>query len=91
MRLLLAILKFSYAQNLYQPAPGNPEFTKKYDLSNIPNAKLMTPHAASEGPAGCANQNFCSWGCNGCIGPNDVSFCPNKGDWAMTFDDGNLI
>lgn len=30
----------------------------------------------------------CWWSCNLCTRREDITMCPNKGDWGLTFDDG---
>ncbi|KAI9018784.1 hypothetical protein CLU79DRAFT_760392 [Phycomyces nitens] len=30
---------------------------------------------------------YCDWTFTGCLGPDDISFCP-KGQWGITYDDG---
>lgn len=30
----------------------------------------------------------CWWTCNTCVREADISICPTKGDWGLTFDDG---
>ena len=91
--LLFQALKVTRAQNypgLYQPAAANQQFTNMYDISNVPKAQLVTPHAANDGPTSCVNRDFCSWGCNNCVAPGDIVTCPKKGDWALSFDDGKF-
>jgi hypothetical protein len=71
-----------------QVVPVNPNFLNRYDLSKVPDLTLATPYA-STGPVDCTwrNQNTCSWGCGGCS-RDEIFECPDKRNWAMTFDDG---
>lgn len=70
------------------------KWVAKIDLSKAPAVKPT-------GKDGCSNSTFnpdqitkagadgnCWWTCGGCTRDTDVTFCPNKGTWGASFDDG---
>ncbi|KAG0149566.1 hypothetical protein CROQUDRAFT_59100 [Cronartium quercuum f. sp. fusiforme G11] len=70
------------------------DWLKKIDLTKAPAIKPT-------GKDGCDNTTFnadqiakagptgnCWWTCGGCTREGDVAFCPNKGTWGASFDDG---
>lgn len=80
-----------------KPSPDSDlvrEWMKEIDWEKIPN---IPPTA----PGGCQNATFnteaiknagadnnCWWTCGYCTRPNDVTVCPAKMTWGMSFDDG---
>ena len=73
-----------------EPAPANLNFTRRYDLSRLVNVPVASP-PASRGPVNCPSGGGCSWGCDHCLRPTDILFCPSNRDWGFSFDDGNTI
>ncbi|KAI0274859.1 glycoside hydrolase/deacetylase [Gloeopeniophorella convolvens] len=39
-------------------------------------------------PAAVADTSRCWWTCGGCTGPQDITTCPSKFTWGVTYDDG---
>jgi peptidoglycan/xylan/chitin deacetylase (PgdA/CDA1 family) len=39
-------------------------------------------------PAAAADKSRCWWTCGGCTRSNDVTTCPQKYTWGLTYDDG---
>ncbi|CAG8517564.1 9380_t:CDS:2 [Paraglomus occultum] len=64
------------------PSP-EPEWLDLVDLSEVTDAPVATSELAN-----CDNDQWCTWQCNGCVGPNDIVNCPETKDWGLTFDDG---
>ncbi|RIA88342.1 Carbohydrate Esterase Family 4 protein [Glomus cerebriforme] len=66
------------------PSPPVASWTALVDQTKLAKAPLR--------PAGtpCAPvDTFCIWSCTTCTRPeSDFTHCPNKGDWALTYDDG---
>ncbi|CAG8455202.1 13373_t:CDS:1 [Ambispora gerdemannii] len=69
-----------------QTPPTNQPWFRKVDLSKVPN---ISPRKNFQDcpPKGAADPN-CVWSCSQCQSKDDVYFCPNQGDWGLTFDDG---
>ena len=63
-------------------------FVSLYDLSQVPKLSPALPRN-SQGSVTCndLNKDTCSWGCSGCLKPSDIVSCPDKQNWAITFDD----
>ncbi|KAK1232064.1 chitin deacetylase [Marasmius sp. AFHP31] len=55
---------------------------------NIPNIAPTVPGGCPANPQAVADQSRCWWTCGGCTRPSDISECPNKNTWGLTFDDG---
>ncbi|RIA84559.1 Carbohydrate Esterase Family 4 protein [Glomus cerebriforme] len=69
---------------LDQPPPPVAKWTALVDQAKVPNAPLVKTVGQ------CADKDtFCNWSCTGCTRPDsDVTKCPEKTDWGLTFDDG---
>ncbi|ORZ00588.1 hypothetical protein BCR43DRAFT_485465 [Syncephalastrum racemosum] len=75
------------------PEPGviptpKPEWLELIKNANITKAPVLK--SGADGPvqaAGVEGDPYCVWTFTGCIGPDDLSTCP-QGNWAMTYDDG---
>lgn len=71
------------------PAPDTPpppvaSWTALVDRKKLPNAPVRTPTT----PCSLVD-TFCTWSCTTCTRPKtDFTFCPDKTDWALTYDDG---
>ncbi|TDL28773.1 glycoside hydrolase/deacetylase [Rickenella mellea] len=56
---------------------------------SIPNISVTTGAAAcSANPAAAADTSRCWWTCGGCTRPSDITTCPDKLTWGLTYDDG---
>ncbi|GBB87236.1 hypothetical protein RclHR1_13690002 [Rhizophagus clarus] len=67
------------------PPPPVASWTALVDQTKLPKAPVRT---AVEAPCPTTDK-FCVWTCTTCTRPDtDFTFCPNKGDWALTYDDG---
>ncbi|PKK70912.1 glycoside hydrolase/deacetylase [Rhizophagus irregularis] len=65
------------------PPPPVAAWTALVDQSKLPKAPVRpigTPCAPTD--------EFCVWSCTTCVRDTDFGFCPKKGDWALTYDDG---
>jgi hypothetical protein len=67
-----------------RPPPPVPSWTALVDQSKLPKAPIRPPST----PCVAGNDEFCVWSCTTCTRPDDFDFCPKKGDWALTYDDG---
>lgn len=54
----------------------------------IPNIGLSVDGSCGSDPAKAANQSICWWTCGGCTRDTDVTTCPEKNTWGLTYDDG---
>jgi len=54
----------------------------------IPNLSLTNLGGCPNNTAAAADQSRCWWTCGGCTRANDVTECPTKLDWGLTYDDG---
>ncbi|RKP14209.1 hypothetical protein BJ684DRAFT_19363 [Piptocephalis cylindrospora] len=69
----------------------DPAFLRSLDLSQVPRIPIRKapPGGGSPTcPAGGAGPGECWWTCDKCLGPQDVSACPNNKQWGLTYDDG---
>ncbi|KAG0149565.1 hypothetical protein CROQUDRAFT_28664, partial [Cronartium quercuum f. sp. fusiforme G11] len=70
------------------------QWLSRIDLTKAPKSSVT-------GQNGCSNTTYnaeaitkagadgnCWWTCSGCTRDTDISSCPNKGTWGVTFDDG---
>jgi len=59
--------------------------------ANIPNLPKTTDGSCASDPQLVANASAsgsCWWTCGGCLRDTDISVCPNKGTWGVSYDDG---
>ncbi|KAF5312597.1 hypothetical protein D9619_003476 [Psilocybe cf. subviscida] len=56
---------------------------------------IQIPSFSPTNPGGCPNNTEaladptrCWWTCTGCVGKTDITTCPTKMDWGLTYDDG---
>jgi len=57
------------------------------DLSSVPNLNVTTGACATS-PQAAADKSRCWWTCGGCTRTTDVTECPTKFDWGISYDDG---
>jgi hypothetical protein len=56
---------------------------------NIPNISPNLPGGCPANLAAVANDTGrCWWTCSGCTRPSDITTCPEKMTWGLTYDDG---
>ncbi|KAK9717640.1 chitin deacetylase [Basidiobolus ranarum] len=67
----------------------NPQWTKQYDLSKVPNIspKKVGSGTCANSPCGPTDCDKCWESCGNCALPDDVYGC-TAGKWALSFDDG---
>ena len=75
------------------PPTNSPEvkaWLKLVDWTKVP--KIGVRYTKDPGPPACpqvaAPASDCWWTCSGCAAPDDVTECPGKKVWGLTFDDG---
>jgi peptidoglycan/xylan/chitin deacetylase (PgdA/CDA1 family) len=54
----------------------------------IPNIPVNVAGGCPANPAAAANASACWWTCGGCTRETDVTTCPVKDTWGLTYDDG---
>ncbi|KAI8447029.1 hypothetical protein BY996DRAFT_4594114 [Phakopsora pachyrhizi] len=70
------------------------EWIAKIDLTKAPNIKpngvnlCQNTTVNQEAIAKAGADGNCWWSCGGCARDSDVQFCPTKGSWGASFDDG---
>ncbi|CAG8587531.1 14684_t:CDS:2, partial [Ambispora leptoticha] len=69
-----------------QTPPTNQAWFRKVDLSQVPN--IPPRKSFTDCPPKGSSDPTCAWSCSQCLASDDITFCPNKGDWGLTFDDG---
>jgi len=65
-------------------------------IQDVQNSGVTIPTFNATNAGGCPNNTAaladdserCWWTCGGCTRPNDVTTCPDKLTWGLTFDDG---
>ncbi|PKC12318.1 glycoside hydrolase/deacetylase, partial [Rhizophagus irregularis] len=86
----------------YPPADEVPDtnhpqvqaWLKEIDLSNVPNLPIsnggviITHQAPKCDPPTVIKPDQGSWTCQKFTAKDDVIFCPNVGEWGLTYDDG---
>lgn len=66
------------------PPPPVASWTALVDQTKLPKAPIRPP-----GTPCPPTDEFCVWSCTTCTRPeSDFDFCPKKGEWALTYDDG---
>ncbi|RXK38986.1 hypothetical protein M231_03716 [Tremella mesenterica] len=58
----------------------------KIDMSKIPNYGVTSGDCA--GSPGAITDGRCWWTCGGCTRETDITECPDKLTWGLSFDDG---
>jgi len=76
-------------------SPDSPEV--KQWILDVNNSGISIPDIAPTVAGGCpanpvaaadADKSRCWWTCGGCVQPTDVTTCPDKLTWGLTYDDG---
>lgn len=64
-------------------------------ISDVQNSGISIPDLEPTQPGGCAanpqfaaDQSRCWWTCGGCVRDEDITTCPDKLTWGLTYDDG---
>jgi peptidoglycan/xylan/chitin deacetylase (PgdA/CDA1 family) len=64
-------------------------------IQDVANSGVVIPDIAPNLPGGCPanlpaadNSSNCWWTCGGCTRPADITTCPKKDTWGLTYDDG---
>jgi peptidoglycan/xylan/chitin deacetylase (PgdA/CDA1 family) len=69
-------------------SPEVQEWLKQIDLTKIPNIKPTVDGSCDGDPAAAADKSRCWWTCGGCVRDTDISVCPDKNTWGVSYDDG---
>ncbi|CAG8591226.1 uncharacterized protein OCT59_020739 [Rhizophagus irregularis] len=74
-------------------SPQVQAWLKEIDLSKVPNLPIsnggkINTQQAQCGPPTVIQPDQGSWTCQKFTAEDDVAFCPNVGDWGLTYDDG---
>jgi len=67
------------------------EWLAKIAGANIPNIPKTTDGSCASDPqlvANASSSGSCWWTCGGCLRDTDISVCPDKGTWGVSYDDG---
>lgn len=54
----------------------------------IPDIPVTQPGGCAANAAAAADTSRCWWTCGGCVRPTDITTCPDKLTWGLTYDDG---
>lgn len=54
----------------------------------IPNLEPTQPGGCGANPTFATDQSRCWWTCGGCTRDGDITACPDKLTWGLTYDDG---
>lgn len=57
----------------------------------IPDLEPTQPGGCAANPAFAADKSRCWWTCGGCVDDADISDCPDKFTWGLTYDDGPAL
>lgn len=63
------------------------QWLSELDLSSIPDYNVTTGACATSAAA-VADKDRCWWTCGGCTRSTDITVCPDKLDWGLSYDDG---
>ncbi|KAJ7081981.1 hypothetical protein C8R43DRAFT_1052518 [Mycena crocata] len=55
---------------------------------SIPNIPVTLPGGCPANAAAAADTSRCWWTCGGCTRDTDITTCPDKLTWGLTYDDG---
>jgi len=61
---------------------------KEIANANIPNLSVTNQGSCDLSPDAAKDTTRCWWTCGGCTRPTDVTVCPNKLTWGLSYDDG---
>ncbi|KAG2183396.1 hypothetical protein INT43_006402 [Umbelopsis isabellina] len=90
----------AYPEGWKTPPTNSPEVQAviaALDWSKVPNATIHKAKANGDLDMTGYNENtdpYCWWSDTNCVQPKvdylptDISYCPAKGDWGLTYDDG---
>ncbi|SCV71529.1 BQ2448_3117 [Microbotryum intermedium] len=79
------------------PPTNSPEvqaWIAQADLANAPNIPVTGINGCSnstfnaDGLKNAGSNGYCWWTCGGCSRATDISYCPTKDDYGVSFDDG---
>ncbi|KDE09478.1 hypothetical protein MVLG_00379 [Microbotryum lychnidis-dioicae p1A1 Lamole] len=79
------------------PPTNSPEvqaWIAQADLANAPNIPVTGVNGCSnstfnaDGLKNAGSSGYCWWTCGGCTRATDISYCPTKDDYGVSFDDG---
>lgn len=82
---------------LDKPPPTDSPEVQQWILE-VNNSGIAIPDLAPTQPGGCpanpqfaSDQSRCWWTCGGCVRDSDISSCPDKYTWGLTYDDGPAL
>ncbi|ESK98222.1 chitin deacetylase [Moniliophthora roreri MCA 2997] len=83
----------SYPSLDVKPPTDSPEVQQwKQEVANsgiqIPNIPPTVAGGCPANPDAVKDTSRCWWTCGGCTQPSDISDCPAKSHWGLTYDDG---
>ncbi|ORX39358.1 hypothetical protein BD324DRAFT_619382 [Kockovaella imperatae] len=67
-------------------SPEVQEWLSKIDMSKVPNYSQTDGTCA--GSPGAISDGRCWWTCGGCTRSSDITICPDKMTWGVSYDDG---
>jgi peptidoglycan/xylan/chitin deacetylase (PgdA/CDA1 family) len=76
------------------PPTNSPEVQQW--IQEVANSGITIPNISPTVPGGCSanlqavadDANRCWWTCGGCTRSDDITTCPDKMTWGLTYDDG---
>lgn len=68
-------------------SPEVKQWVSEINWDLVPKLSTTTGECATS-PEAAADASRCWWTCGGCTRETDISVCPNKLDWGVSFDDG---
>ncbi|KAH8927198.1 carbohydrate esterase family 4 protein [Atractiella rhizophila] len=72
-------------------SPEVQEWLSQIDMSIVPNIPVNNKNGCANNTAAAGNatsSGTCWWTCGHCTRDTDVTFCPAKNDWGLSYDDG---
>ncbi|GJE87724.1 carbohydrate esterase-like protein [Phanerochaete sordida] len=82
---------------LDKPPPTDSPEVQQW-IQDVQNSGIQIPNLEPTQPGGCpANPQFatdqsrCWWTCGGCVRDTDITTCPDKFTWGLTYDDGPAL
>ncbi|KAG5219503.1 carbohydrate esterase family protein [Salix suchowensis] len=67
-----------------QPSPATIPLATTYTAGTVPSGLPEAPGL----PSRASNTTNCWWTCGGCTREDDITSCPDKMTWGLTYDDG---
>ncbi|KAF9793235.1 carbohydrate esterase family 4 protein [Thelephora terrestris] len=90
---LSSIIPSQYPKLDVVPPTDSPEVQQW--ILDVQSTGIQIPSISVTQPGGCPNNTQaaadttrCWWTCGGCVRETDVSDCPTKNTWGLTYDDG---